>query len=119
MNCKLNCKSATSLVEVMIGIAILVVVMYFLTQLMYQLSTLQFEVKSRISALLECVETAERIYANGADALGAPGVTTEPLPGYPFERLIKVTVKKAFAIYTDPSKSYSESISFIRYYGGK
>ncbi len=125
MNCNLNSKSATSLVEVMIGIAILVVVMYFLTQLIYQLSTLQFEIKSRISALLKCTEVAERIYActgeNGTlktefEPFGVE-VTAEPLPGS--DRLAKVTVKKEFAVYTDPSKSYNESISFIRYYGGE
>ncbi len=112
-----------TLVEVMVGIAILVVAMYLITQLIYNLSTLQFEVRSRLCAQLKCVEAVEKIYAyqgKNEDIVSEfPefNIATEALTGFPSEKLIKVTVEKAFAIYTDPSKleKYVESLSFIRY----
>ena len=113
-----NYKCGMTLVEVMVGIAILVVAMYLLTQLIYNLSTLQFEVRSRLCAQLECVEAVEKIYASqeeNGNLESVFGVTTETFTDFPAEKLIKVTVKRAFAIYTDASKSYSESLSFIRY----
>ena len=107
-----------TLIEVMVGIAILVVAMYLLIQLIYNLSTLQFEVRSRLCAQLECVEAAEKIYAYEGENSSLEtefGVITNPITGFEFDKLCMVTVEKAFAIYTDPSKSYSESLSFIRY----
>lgn len=119
MDC--NKSSGMTLIEVTIGIAILIIAMYFLTQLIYNVSSAQFEVRNKLKALLECEQVSEAlIIYNGSndyidDYFNAhfldTGVTLDTATN---EDTALITLKKTF--YTmDKHEPYNVSLSFIKF----
>lgn len=117
----MNHSRGFTLVEVMIGIAILVIAMYFLTQLIYNISTTQAEVRDKLNALLECEAVAESIiiYPGTNAQLESEYHSSQEVnieyPDPDNAEIVKVTVTKTFRAYNNPDKSYDVSLSFLKF----